>query len=139
MLRTSDRSLPSGRDRRNRSRSRPGAAALDGAPRPAAQSRKGMPPLARRPARGDGSPPPGAVPAMSRFAAVALALALAAAPACAEEPHLDFVRGLQARGMADLAADYLQRLAADPPPGLKAVLPLELARARLEQAGQEGD
>ncbi|HTK78566.1 MAG TPA: hypothetical protein VL371_25130, partial [Gemmataceae bacterium] len=57
----------------------------------------------------------------------------------AEEPHLDFVRGLQARGMADLAADYLQRLSANPPANLRAILPLELARARLEQANQEGD
>src|SRR5689334_15359487 len=51
----------------------------------------------------------------------------------ADQPHLDFVRGLQARGMADLAADYLQRLSANPPANLRAILPLELARARLEQ------
>jgi hypothetical protein len=57
----------------------------------------------------------------------------------AAEPHLEFARGLQSRGMADLAADYLLRLSANPPENLKAILPLELARARLEQASQEGD
>jgi len=56
-----------------------------------------------------------------------------------EEPHLEFVRGLQSRGMADLAADYLQRLSANPPANLRAILPLEVARARAEQAHQEGD
>jgi hypothetical protein len=68
-----------------------------------------------------------------------LLLAVGVPVARAAEPHLEFVRGLQARGMADLAADYMQRLSANPPENLKAILPLELARARLEQASQEGD
>lgn len=77
---------------------------------------------------------------MTRTVAVVLGIALFGGPvARADEPHLDFVRGLQARGMADLAADYLQRLSANPPANLHAILPLELARARLEQANQEGD
>lgn len=77
---------------------------------------------------------------MTRTIVLVLVAALFAGPAArAEEPHFDFVRGLQARGMADLAADYLQRLTANPPADLKAILPLELARARMEQANQEGD
>src|SRR3954452_23853618 len=50
----------------------------------------------------------GAVPRMTRAAALLAPALLVAPPARAEEPHLEFVRGLQARGMAALAADYLQ-------------------------------
>lgn len=56
---------------------------------------------------------------------------------CAEEPHLELVRGLRARGMADLALDYLQRLNANPPLTLRSILPLEIAKARLELAVAE--
>jgi hypothetical protein len=55
----------------------------------------------------------------------------------ADEPHLDLVRGLRARGMADLALDYLQRLSANPPAGLRTVLPLEIAKTRMELAVNE--
>src|SRR5262245_54403392 len=74
-----------------------------------------------------------------RISSFVICLAVAPSASRSEEPHLDFVRALQARGMADLAADYLQRLNANPPSEMKAVLPLELARARMEQANQEGD
>src|SRR5438067_13109131 len=77
---------------------------------------------------------------MPRPRAVLLALLLTAPAACAEEPpHLDFVRGLRARGMPDLAAEYLQQLSAHPPAGLAPLLPLELAKTRIDAAQQEGD
>jgi len=51
-----------------------------------------------------------------------------------EPPHLEFARGLRARGMADLALQYLQSKSQNPPAELKAILPLELAKTRLELA-----
>jgi hypothetical protein len=46
---------------------------------------------------------------------------------------LDLAHGLREQGSADLAVEYLVSLEAKPlPPELKAVLPLELARARLD-------
>src|SRR4051794_28154778 len=77
---------------------------------------------------------------MPRPRAVLLALLLTAPAARAEEPpYLDFVRGLRARGMPDLAADYLQQLSARPPAGLAPLLPLELAKTRVDPAQQGGD
>jgi hypothetical protein len=78
---------------------------------------------------------------MSRIVALVVLVAGLAppSPAWADEPHLEFARALRARGMSDLAVDYLQRLSAQPPPGLAAVLSLELARARLDLAAQEND
>src|SRR3954447_8341822 len=77
---------------------------------------------------------------MPRPRAVFLALLLTAPAARAEEPpYLDFVRGLRARGMPDLAAEYLQHLSAHPPAGLAPLLPLELAKTRIDAAQQEGD
>jgi hypothetical protein len=73
------------------------------------------------------------------LAALAACAGLAVPPARAEEPHLEFARALRAQGMPDLAADYLQRLSAKPPADLAAVLPLEIAKARLDQAALEGD
>jgi tetratricopeptide (TPR) repeat protein len=62
-------------------------------------------------------------------------LALALPSLTAEEPpHLEFVRGLRGRGMADLALEYLQSKSKNPPPELAAILPLELAKTRLELA-----
>jgi hypothetical protein len=58
---------------------------------------------------------------------------------CAEEPHLDLVRGLRVRGMADLALDYLQRLSANPPPSVRPILPLEIAKTRMELAVGESN
>ena len=74
--------------------------------------------------------------------AVALAvLVLSAAPAAAQPGDpLDLVRGLRDNGMADLALDYLDQIAAKKPsPALAALLPLERAQARLDLAGQEAD
>src|SRR5262245_26913097 len=46
---------------------------------------------------------------------------------------LDLAHGLREQGLADLAVEYLVGLGAKPlPPGLQAVLPLELAQARLD-------
>jgi hypothetical protein len=56
-----------------------------------------------------------------------------------EPPHLEFVRALRARGMADLALEYLQSKSKNPPPDLAAVLPLELAKTRLELAATRPD
>ena len=56
-------------------------------------------------------------------------------PCPAEEPSVqDFVRGLREKRYPDLALDYLKKLSANPPPGLAAVLPLEMARCRLDMA-----
>ena len=41
--------------------------------------------------------------------------------------------------MADLAVDYLQRLSDHPPDRLKAILPLEIAKARLDLVAAEGN
>src|SRR5262245_24771364 len=67
----------------------------------------------------------------------ALLAAVASLPA--EEPHLEFVRGLRARHYNDLAMDYLQRLSQNAPPQLARELPLEFARTRLELAKDEPD
>jgi tetratricopeptide (TPR) repeat protein len=56
-----------------------------------------------------------------------------------EPPYLDFVRALRARGMPDLALEYLQKLKEKPPAGLAAVLPLEVAKTRLELASLKPD
>ncbi|HEY1375542.1 MAG TPA: hypothetical protein VGF55_02050, partial [Gemmataceae bacterium] len=78
---------------------------------------------------------------MTSRAAVLVALAgLFAAPARAAEPHLEFARALRENGLPDLAADYLQRLDARKlPADVAALVPLEVARARLDVATQEGD
>ncbi len=67
------------------------------------------------------------------------ALVLFAAPAAAQPGDpLELARRLRDNGMADLAVEYLDHLAAGKPsPALAAVLPLERARARLDLAGQE--
>jgi hypothetical protein len=51
-----------------------------------------------------------------------------------EQTELEFVRGLRARGMPDLALQYLERLRSKSIPTLAAVLPLEFAKTRLEIA-----
>jgi hypothetical protein len=72
-------------------------------------------------------------------------LALAAlfctiAPLPADEvPHLQFVRELRAR-YPDLALEYLNNLRqSNPPPEVAAVIPLELAKVRLDLATAEAD
>src|SRR5438876_1705417 len=56
-----------------------------------------------------------------------------------EPPHLAFVRGLRARGMADLALQYLQSHSKNPPADLAPILPLELAKTRIELAASKPD
>jgi TolA-binding protein len=51
-----------------------------------------------------------------------------------DQAELDLVRGLRARGMPDLALQYLERLRSRPSPALAALLPLEFAKTRLEIA-----
>ncbi|HET6575556.1 MAG TPA: hypothetical protein VFG68_18275 [Fimbriiglobus sp.] len=78
--------------------------------------------------------------AYSRAVALAV-LALSAAPAAAQPGDpLDLARGLRDNGLADLALEYLDRVAAGKPsPALKALLPLERALARLDLAADETD
>jgi hypothetical protein len=66
-------------------------------------------------------------------------LALTGCPLRAEEPHLELVRGLRSRDLPDLALQYLEKLSQNPPPGLAPLLPLEMARTRLELARLEND
>src|SRR5262249_35069018 len=56
-----------------------------------------------------------------------------------EPPYLEFVRALRAKGMPDLALEYLQKLSQKPPTDLAPVLPLELAKTRLDLAPVEPD
>jgi tetratricopeptide (TPR) repeat protein len=56
-----------------------------------------------------------------------------------EPPYLDFVRGLRAKGMPDLALEYLQKLSQNSPKDLAAVLPLEMAKTRLDLAAAEAN
>jgi hypothetical protein len=63
-------------------------------------------------------------------------------PARAEEPpHLDFVQGLRAKGLPDLALEYLQNLKSrkDLPPEVARQLPLEIAKTGLDVAQLEKD
>ncbi|MCX7700448.1 MAG: hypothetical protein N2039_06185 [Gemmataceae bacterium] len=56
----------------------------------------------------------------------------------AEEPHLEFIRGLRAAGEAELALRYIeQRLPKDLPEPLQRELTLELARVRMDLARDE--
>jgi TolA-binding protein len=68
---------------------------------------------------------------------VCVALGTTAPRVIADEPHLEFARALCGRGMPDLAVDYLERLSQRPPNAIRAVLPLELAKARLDLASGE--
>jgi hypothetical protein len=78
---------------------------------------------------------------LPRAALLLAALACFARPASAQPADpLELARGLRESGMADLALEYLDDLAAKrPAPALAAVLPLERARAQLELAQREGD
>jgi hypothetical protein len=73
--------------------------------------------------------------------AVVLASLLSSSIARAEEPHLDFVRGLRERGYHDLALEYLRGLEKRPdtplPADLQALLPLEIARCEAEAGLRE--
>jgi hypothetical protein len=56
----------------------------------------------------------------------------------AEEPYLEFVRGLRSRGYYDTALEYLTQIADDPdlPPEVREVLPYERARTLLDGASR---
>lgn len=79
-----------------------------------------------------------------RRASLALALSfVAAVPALADLPSpLELVRGLRQAGLIDLAVQRLEELKANPkglaPEDVK-LIPLELARIRLEEASRESD
>jgi hypothetical protein len=70
----------------------------------------------------------------------AIAFLAAAAPASAEEPHLEMIRGLRAAGEPELAIQYIEeQLPKNLPPQLAQVIALELARTRVEVARAEGE
>jgi hypothetical protein len=67
-------------------------------------------------------------------------LGLVLAPVWADDvPHMDFVRALRAKNYNDLALDYLSRMENDKsvPADIKAAIPLEKARTRMDQATNE--
>src|SRR5437899_1430013 len=74
-----------------------------------------------------------------RILATLLALAVFSLAARGDEPHLDLIRGLRAQGEPGLAMDYIQAKLATPPESLKGLLPLEIARTRVELALQESE
>jgi hypothetical protein len=67
----------------------------------------------------------------------ALVVFTCAAPLAAQEKpekQLEFVRSLRARGLADLAMEYLDQLRVKPDPAIAPVLPLESALTRIRLA-----
>lgn len=54
------------------------------------------------------------------------------------ETHLEFVRKLREKRLADLALKHLEALRKDPPPGMAALLPMEIARTRIALARDKG-
>ena len=78
---------------------------------------------------------------MPRCIGIAAATALFFAPIVRAEPprHIEFIEGLRARGMADLALEYLNRLAEKPPPELRTRIALEIAKTTVELAEQGDD
>ncbi len=72
-------------------------------------------------------------------AAIAVSLVTVVTVAAEEPPHLEFARALRARQLPDYAIAYLEKLLENPPPNLAPFLPLEIAKARLDQALLEPD
>jgi tetratricopeptide (TPR) repeat protein len=54
-------------------------------------------------------------------------------------PHLDFVRGLREKHYPDLALEYLKKLSQNPPADIAPLIPLEMARTRLDLAAATTD
>src|SRR5262245_157346 len=75
-------------------------------------------------------------PFMRRLALLSLLLV---ARVRADEPHLEFVDRLRADGMADIALDYLDHLAKNPPASVASRLPLERAKTLAALAEQSDD
>jgi hypothetical protein len=73
------------------------------------------------------------------FSALTIVALLTIGARADEPPYLEFVRGLRAHGMPDLALEYLGRLGRKPPADLAPILPLEIAKTRLELATLEPD
>jgi hypothetical protein len=73
------------------------------------------------------------------FGAFLLAAGTAAAQEASVQDDMRFVEELRREGKSDLALEYLQKLAKNPSPELQKALPLEMARTRLEAAGEEPD
>src|SRR5438132_7637904 len=82
---------------------------------------------------------PSGAASMKRFVALLASIILFGSGVClrAEEPHLDFVRGLRERHYPDLALEYLEKLNKNPPPGLGPFILLEMAKTRLDKASSE--
>src|SRR5437870_101929 len=77
-----------------------------------------------------------------RHACLAWAALAAALPAAAQTPHAEemrFVHELRARRLNDLALEYLLRLDKAASPQFKGELTYEIAKTRLEAAGDEPD
>src|SRR5213078_1233692 len=74
----------------------------------------------------------------SLFFTSILALAVGVS-ARSDEPHLELIRALRAQGEPGLAMEYIQSKLATPPAELAAILPLEIARTRVELALQENE
>src|SRR4051812_11816245 len=62
------------------------------------------------------------------FAVIAFLLCVWVARAA--ERHREFLEGLRSRGLHELALEYLQRIAPNPPPELQGRVPLEIAKTR---------
>ena len=71
---------------------------------------------------------------------LSLVLLVVALPVRAQEPvesELDFVRKMRAKGYADLAKEYLDRMQKRNDPALAGILPLEQARTLLALAREK--
>ena len=71
--------------------------------------------------------------------AVLLVAGRAAAEDASVQEDMRFIEELRKRGDSDLALEYLERLQKTASPELAKALPLEVARTRLEAAGQQPD
>jgi len=76
---------------------------------------------------------------MRRLTWAIVVLATWAATVRADEPDLLFVDQLRSAGLADVALEYLHRVAAAPPPALRDRLPLERARCLAALADGQDD
>ena len=73
------------------------------------------------------------------FGAYLLAAGPAAAQDASVQEDMRFIQELRSQGKSDLALEYLNRIAKTASPELLKELPLELAKAKLDAAGEEPD